>query len=201
MEVFALALFVISTSGTPGPNNIMLLSSGVNFGIKKSLPHVFGINLGFPIMIVALGIGLISLFAEFPSLYLTMKFVGISYLLFLAFKIAITPVSAEAKEQAKPISFLQAAAFQWVNPKAWIMAISAIVAFSSATNASLLELLSVALAYIVFGLPCSFVWLFAGAGLKGILENPLFVKWFNRVMALLLVLSIIPMINSEMLAM
>lgn len=201
MEVFALALFVISTSGTPGPNNIMLLSSGVNFGIKKSLPHVFGINLGFPIMIVALGIGLISLFAEFPSLYLTMKFVGISYLLFLAFKIAITPVSAEAKEQAKPISFVQAAAFQWVNPKAWIMAISAIVAFSSATNASLLELLSVALAYIVFGLPCSFVWLFAGAGLKGILENPLFVKLFNRVMALLLVLSIIPMINSEMLAM
>ncbi|WP_286263036.1 LysE family translocator [Thalassotalea atypica] len=201
MEVFALALFVLSTSGTPGPNNIMLLSSGVNFGIKRSLPHVLGINLGFPVMIVALGVGLVSLFNRYPNLYLAMKFIGIGYLLFLAYKIAKTPVSAETKEQARPISFIQAAAFQWVNPKAWIMAISAIVAFSSATDAAMNEVLFVALAYIAFGLPCSFVWLFAGAGLKRALDNPMFIMWFNRVMALLLVLSIVPIINSEMLMM
>lgn len=137
MELFALALFVLSTSGTPGPNNIMLLSSGGNLGIKRSLPHILGSNLGFPVMIIGLGVGLVSLFAQFPSLYVAMKYVGITYLLFLAYKIATTPVSAEAKQQIKPISFLQAAAFQWVNPKAWIIAISAIVAFSSTTDTSL----------------------------------------------------------------
>ena len=125
-----------------------------------------------------------------------MKYIGIAYLLYLAFKIATTPVAAKAKEQASPISFIQAAAFQWVNPKAWIMAISAIVAFSTAQNASVFEVLVVALAYLVFGLPCSFAWLFVGAGLKGVLENPVFLTWFNRLMALLLVLSISPMLGT-----
>ncbi|NMP32081.1 LysE family translocator [Thalassotalea sp. M1531] len=200
MELLALALFVFSTSGTPGPNNIMLLSSGVNFGIKKSLPHILGVNLGFPIMVIAVGIGLVSLFNQFPQLYTLMKVVGIGYLLFLAFKIAQTPVSANTKQQAKPISFVQAAAFQWVNPKAWIMAISAIVAFSSAAEASLAEVVWIALAYLLFGLPCSFAWLSAGVGLKKVLNNPLFVIWFNRAMAVLLVISIVPMINVQIMS-
>lgn len=196
MEVIALALFVLSTSGTPGPNNIMLLSSGVNFGVKKSLPHIFGINLGFPIMVIAVGLGLAAMFQQLPMLYTLMKFIGIAYLLYLAFKIATTPVTAKAKEQASPISFIQAAAFQWVNPKAWIMAISAIVAFSTTQESSIFEVAAIAAAYMIFGLPCSFAWLFAGAGLKGVLENPIFLTWFNRLMALLLVLSISPMLGT-----
>ncbi|WP_258872185.1 LysE family translocator [Thalassotalea euphylliae] len=122
MEIFALILFVLSTSGTPGPNNIMLLSSGLNFGIKNTVPHMLGINLGFPLMIVGVGIGLLSLFQALPSLFMAMKLLGASYLIYLAYKIATTPVTAEAQSQshlqAKPLSFIQAAAFQWVNPKA-----------------------------------------------------------------------------------
>lgn len=197
MELIAIALFVFSTSGTPGPNNIMLLSSGVNFGIQRSLPHVLGINLGFPIMVTAVGIGLMTLFQQFPSLYFILKIAGIGYLLFLAFKIANTPVNVDAKAQAKPISFLQAAAFQWVNPKAWVMAVSAIVAFSSINDAQMLEVAVIALIYLICGLPCSFAWLSAGVGLKKVLENPIFVVWFNRAMALLLIISIIPMMSAE----
>ncbi|REL36574.1 LysE family translocator [Thalassotalea euphylliae] len=202
MEIIALILFVLSTSGTPGPNNIMLLSSGLNFGIKKTVPHMLGINLGFPLMIVGVGIGLLSLFQALPSLFMAMKLLGGSYLIYLAFKIATTPVTAEAQPQshlqAKPLSFIQAAAFQWVNPKAWIMAVSAIVTFSSVESSTIDNLTVIALIYCLFGLPCSFTWMAAGAGLKNILQKPLFIAWFNRVMASLLVVSLIPMFRAEL---
>ena len=206
MEILALILFVLSTSGTPGPNNIMLLSSGLNFGIKKTVPHMLGINLGFPLMIVGVGIGLLSLFQAVPSLFMAMKLLGASYLVYLAYKIATTPVTTEAKLeaqsqghlQAKPLSFLQAAAFQWVNPKAWIMAVSAIVTFSSVESSTIDNLTVIALIYCLFGLPCSFTWMAAGAGLKNVLQKPMFVAWFNRVMASLLVVSLIPMFRAEL---
>lgn len=197
METFALILFVLSTSGTPGPNNIMLLSSGLNFGVRRSVPHILGINLGFPLMIIGVGIGLLSIFHTWPELFIVMKVIGGCYLLYLAYRIATTPVTLEANAQAKPLSFFQAAAFQWVNPKAWVMALSAIVTFTSAESVSTNSLFLIALFYCLFGLPCSFTWMLAGAGLKEIIHKASFVTWFNRAMAILLVASLIPVLSIE----
>ena len=114
----------------PGPNNVMVLTSGVNHGIRNSLPHVLGINIGFPVMIICVGLGIMSLFKQWPILHQLIQIIGVLYLAYLAFKIATMPINSKLNNNAKPMSFLQAALFQWVNPKAWVMSVSAIVAFS-----------------------------------------------------------------------
>lgn len=128
--VFAIALFAFSSGITPGPNNIMLMTSGVNFGIRLSLPHLAGICIGFPCMVLAIGLGLSAVFQAYPLLHLIIKYVGIAYLLYLAWLIANSSSRMEGKQTAKPLSFVQAAAFQWVNPKGWIMAVGAIATFT-----------------------------------------------------------------------
>ncbi|WP_206485002.1 LysE family translocator [Thalassotalea sp. G2M2-11] len=197
MEIIALILFVLSSSGTPGPNNVMLLTSGVNHGVRQTIPHVLGINLGFPIMVICVGLGLVSLFQQFPMLYTVLKVIGILYLLYLAYKIATISQIERGSIKQPPFTFMQAACFQWLNPKAWVMAVSAIVAFSSAQESATSEVAVIALVYLLFGLPCSFFWLMIGAGLKNVLENQSFLVWFNRGMAAVLVLSILPMIESS----
>ncbi|WP_286233441.1 LysE family translocator [Thalassotalea sediminis] len=198
MELLALALFVISSSGTPGPNNVMLLTSGVNHGFRKSLPHVLGINIGFPVMVIGVGFGLVALFKQYPQLYILIKSIGILYLLFLAYKIATLSTQLSAQEKKRPFTFMQAALFQWFNPKAWVMAVSAVIAFSSVSNSASSDVFSIAAAFLIFGLPCSFFWLSVGLGMQSILNKPRMVTWFNRLMALVLVLSIIPMIESTL---
>lgn len=196
MEIITLALFVLSTSGTPGPNNVMLLTSGMNHGLRLSVPHILGINIGFPIMVIAVGLGLVTVFKQFPVVFMTLKIIGVVYLLYLAYKIATIPVDVSTNNKAKPMSFLQAALFQWVNPKAWVMAVSAIVAFSSGGDGAYWQVVIIALAYFTFGLPCSFTWVGVGFGLQTLIENKVFLRWFNRAMALILVISIMPMIES-----
>ena len=125
------ALFALVTSITPGPNNTMLLASGVNFGFNRTIPHMLGITCGFFILVLAVGFGLGAVFQTYPVLYNVLRFVGAAYLLYLAWKIAHSgPVSDTGEGQGKPISYLGAAAFQWVNPKAWIMAIGAISTYT-----------------------------------------------------------------------
>lgn len=195
MEFIALILFILSTSGTPGPNNIMILTSGVNHGIRNSLPHVFGVNIGFLIMIICVGLGIMSLFQQWPILHQIIQVIGIFYLIYLAFKIASMPVNNAINNNKKPFSFLQAAAFQWVNPKAWVMCVSAIVAFSSA-NANVVEqVLIISGFYFIFGLPCSFAWLMVGKWLQNILTHETYVKRFNRTMAVILLCSLYQMIS------
>jgi threonine/homoserine/homoserine lactone efflux protein len=196
MEFFALVLFVLSTSGTPGPNNIMILTSGVNHGAVKSIPHILGVNLGFPFMILALGFGAMELFKTLPSLYLIIKVAGVLYLAYLAFKIATMPVVLTGKNTAKPFSFMQAALFQWVNPKAWVMGVSAIVAFSSPESEVLTQVAIIAGAFLMFGLPCSIAWLVVGVSLKKLLSNQRYLRRFNVVMALILLFSLFPMVVS-----
>ena len=198
MEFIALILFILSTSGTPGPNNIMILTSGVNHGIRNSLPHVFGVNTGFLIMIICVGLGIMSLFQQWPVLHQFIQIIGIFYLLYLAMKIATMPVHNKIKSDKKPFSFLQAAAFQWVNPKAWVMCVSAIVAFSSSGTNVVEQVLIISGFYFVFGLPCSFAWLMVGKWLQNILTHEIYVKRFNRIMALILVCSLYPMIHDVM---
>ncbi|ASJ97054.1 MULTISPECIES: LysE family translocator [Shewanella] len=195
--VFAIALFAFSSGITPGPNNIMLMTSGVNFGIKPSLPHLAGICIGFPCMVLAIGLGLSAVFQAYPLLHLIIKYIGIAYLLYLSWLIANSSSKMEGKQTAKPLSFLQAAAFQWVNPKGWIMAVGAIATFTVIDQPLTPQVLTIASVFFSVALPCALVWLGFGVALKRLLKNQRQQKGFNIAMALLLVASIIPMIAPQ----
>ena len=191
--LLALVTFAFVTSITPGPNNLMLLASGLNFGIRRTVPHMLGIGIGFTVMVLAVGLGLSGVFRAAPLLYEALKWVGAAYMLWLAWRIAHAgPVEEGMEARGQPMSFLAAAAFQWVNPKAWVMAVTA-----NATYAAAGSITGVAMVAGVFGLvnlPSVSVWAAFGAGLRRVLANPRHVAWFNRAMAALLVLSLWPLI-------
>lgn len=195
MELYlALLLFAFSSSITPGPNNIMLLTSGLNHGVRRSLPHLSGICFGFPAMVVLVGLGLGVVFERFPQLHDIIKVAGVLYLLYLAWVIATSAPSLDAKA-AQPIGFWQAVAFQWVNPKGWVMATGAIAAYTTAGTDIYLQVLIIALAFFVATLPCCGAWLLFGVRLKRYLQQPRHQRWFNIAMAVLLVASILPVIG------
>jgi threonine/homoserine/homoserine lactone efflux protein len=193
MEII-IAIFVFSFSATitPGPNNIMILASGLNFGTFKSLPHYLGICFGFPIMVMLVGLGFGFIFESFPLVHTYIRIVGIIYLLFLSWKIATSAPNTLNAKQATPFSFLQAVVFQWVNPKAWIMATSAVAAFTSGDTEILFQVLIIALTFMIVAFPSTGLWLFCGVWLKKILNSPSHQRIFNIGMALLLILSITP---------
>jgi len=195
MEYLAIILFAIATCVTPGPNNTMIMTSGLNYGIQRSLPHYLGIILGFPAMVVAVGLGLASLFEQYVVLHLLLKVAGASYLTFLAWKIASAPVSDLSVTEGKPFTFLQAAAFQWVNPKAWVLAVGATATYTVVGSDYSLQVLVIAIIFLVFGAPCIMLWLWFGASLKRLLQKPESVKYFNYAMATLLMLSLLPVFN------
>jgi threonine/homoserine/homoserine lactone efflux protein len=194
--ILAITLFAFSSGITPGPNNIMLMTSGVNFGIKPSLPHLAGICLGFPCMVLAIGMGLSSVFQAYPVLHLIIKVLGVSYLLYLSWLIARSSNKMEGKQLSQPFSFIQAAAFQWVNPKGWIMAVGAIATFTVQTADMTPQVLTIATVFLCVAFPCAMVWLTFGVALKRLLKNQRQQKIFNVTMALLLVASILPMIGA-----
>jgi len=196
LEIIPILLFCFSTSITPGPNNIMLMSSGVNYGIKKSVPHLLGINIGFPLMILAIGLGLGSIFAKFPIVYPVIKVLGVSYLLFFAWKVANATAPKAQERWAKPVTFIQAVLFQWVNPKAWIMATGAIASFTSPQRFQT-QMFFILGGYMTVGALCMIFWLTLGASLKTFIHNERRIKYFNRAMAVLLVLSLVPMIFAD----
>ena len=184
--------FSISTSITPGPNNVMVTASGVNFGYKKTLPHILGITFGFPFMIVLVGLGLGSVFKLYPVIHHILKYAGATYLLYLAFKIA-TFSSLEKKDiKNKPLTFWQAAIFQWVNPKAWVMAVGAIAAFTSMGRDVFFQVLLIAFVFCIVCFPCVSLWTFLGTNIRRLLTTDFYRKVFNISMACLLVLSLVP---------
>ena len=195
MEYLTIILFAIATCVTPGPNNTMIMTSGLNYGIQRSLPHYLGIILGFPAMVVAVGLGLASLFEQYAVLHLLLKVAGASYLTFLAWKIASAPISDLSVTEGKPFTFLQAAAFQWVNPKAWVLAVGATATYTVVGSDYSLQVLVIAIIFLVFGAPCIMLWLWFGASLKRLLQKPESVKYFNYAMATLLMLSLLPVFN------
>lgn len=190
--LIAFIAFAFVTSVTPGPNNMMLLASGVNFGMRRSLPHMFGISIGFMVLVIAVGLGLGQLFEQWPLLYTVLRYAGAAYLLYLAWKIAGAG-APESKQNAaaKPFSFLQAAAFQWVNPKAWVMAIGAITTYTPHENFSL-NVLMIAALFALVNCPSVGLWTMAGSLLRNWLSNPRVLRGFNIAMALLLVASLYP---------
>ena len=185
-------LFAFTASITPGPNNIMIMASGLNFGTVRSLPHLFGICLGFPVMVILIGTGLGTIFEQFPILHEIIKIVGILYLLYLAWRIANAEKNTRQKTPGKPLTFMQSALFQWVNPKGWIMATSAIAAYTTVGADVFIQVFLIAFIFLLVTFPSAGSWLVFGVGLKRFLDQPEYRRIFNICMALLLVASIIP---------
>ena len=194
MEIHpSLIPFAIAAAFTPGPNNIMIMASGLNFGWRASMPHFFGICFGFPSMFLAVGFGLGYLFERFELLHEFIQISGILYLLYLSWRIATAaPANLEGGQSSKPLSFVQAALFQWVNPKAWIMGTSAIAAYTTVGADINLQILLVGLVFFLMTFPSAGVWMMFGAGLKKILADPRHQKVFNLTMALVLAASVAP---------
>ena len=192
--VWALLGFVVVTLFTPGPNNTMLMTSGLNFGFRRGLPHLWGVSLGFAVMVLAVGLGLGAVFRLYPVLYTVLKYVGAAYLLYLAWQIATSgPMEEGGPERSRPITFLQGAAFQWVNPKGWVMAVGAISTYA-AVAAFPSNVLLIAGLFGALGILSSATWLGFGTALKRLLKSPLTVRVVNVGMALLLVASLWPIL-------
>ena len=195
IEIFlALVVFAFTTSITPGPNNMMLFASGVNFGFVRTIPHMCGIGAGFLVLLLAVGFGLGALLETVPWLYTLLKFTGGAYLLWIAWKIGTSRSLGEGTAGARPMTFLQAAAFQWVNPKAWVMAVSAMATYTDAGNYTASVLL-VGVAFALVNFPSVSTWAGFGSALRQWLSDPVRLKWFNISMALLLVASLWPMLK------
>ena len=184
----ALVGFALATSITPGPNNLMLMASGANFGFRRTIPHMLGISLGHGFMIVLIGLGLIKLFETYPVLHTAMQILSIAYLLFLAWKIANAAPPAEGENAGKPFTFLQAAAFQWVNPKALFMALTAITVY--APSESLGAIVAVAVTFSSVNFPSILTWVCLGQIMRRVLTNHRRLRLFNWTMAALLVASL-----------
>ncbi|WP_298569170.1 LysE family translocator [uncultured Aliiroseovarius sp.] len=188
----AFVAFAFVSSITPGPNNLMLMASGANFGFRRSVPHMLGIGIGFTFMIVLVGVGLMTLFDLYPVSYTILKTGSVVYLLWLAWKIANAAQPGTGKAGGTPMTFLQAAAFQWVNPKAWAMALTAISVYAPTRGISAVIL--VALIFGIVNLPSVSVWTMLGQKIRVILTNPVRLRTFNVTMALLLVATLFPVI-------
>jgi len=189
----ALAIFAFVSSITPGPNNLMLMNSGANYGFKRTLPHALGVGIGFTVMVALVGLGIMQLFDIFPISYQILKVLSIVYLLYLAGKIAMSNSSIETdNSNAKPFTFVQAAMFQWVNPKAWTMALTAISVY--APTKSLGAVLFVSLAFGLVNFPCISGWVVLGQKMQVFLTNKKRLRVFNGSMAALLVLSLYPVL-------
>ncbi len=188
-----LAAFSFASSITPGPNNLMLMASGANYGFRRTIPHMLGVGLGFVFMVVMVGVGLVQVFNAVPASHTALKVVSVIYLVYLAWRIATAAPPADGEQaQGRPFTFLQAAAFQWVNPKAWTMALTSVAIYAPSQS-----LLAVGLVAVVFGiinLPCVSAWTLLGRQLRHFLESPSRLKVFNGVMAALLLLSLYPVL-------
>lgn len=191
--LLAFAAYAFVTSITPGPNNTMLLVSGANFGFRSTIPVILGVNLGFSVMVLAVGLGIGSVFTAFPVLHDLLRYGGAAYLVYLAWKIAGSGGMDAEGAGGKPLSFAQTAAFQWINPKAWIMAIGAVATYTP-QDRFFSNILIVTLVFMAINAPCIVAWAGIGTMLRGFLGNTRFLRIFNVVMALLLVVSLYPVL-------
>ena len=187
-----LLLFCFVSSITPGPNNLMLMATGANFGARRAAPHASGIVLGFTFMIVAIGLGVAQLFQIYPLAHQLLGVVSVIYLIYLAYKTANAHINLDSPEPTgKPITFWQAAAFQWVNPKAWTMALAAVTVYAP-QPVTYKEVIVVAAIFGAINLPCISVWLLLGVKMRRFLTTPARLRGFNWTMAGLLILSLAP---------
>ncbi len=191
----AAGAFILASSITPGPNNTMLMASGVNFGMRRTLRHLAGVQMGFGIMLLAVGLGLHAVMAQFPGFYDVLRFAGAAYMLVIAWKLATAQgASGDVQRPAHPMGFWAAVAFQWVNPKAWVMAVTFMSTYPPA-QAGLAQIAPLVLLFAVLGTPCSALWAAFGSTLRSFLQDPKRLRIFNITMALALVASLYPMLK------
>jgi len=188
-----LVLFAFATSVTPGPNNLMLMASGANFGVRATLPHMLGVGLGFVFLCLCTGLGLVEVFDRWPFTRQALTVAAAVYLVWLAWKFGTAAPVAEGAARGQPMSFMAAAAFQWVNPKAWAMAVTAVTLYAGDRSAG-----AVALVAAVFGMvniPSVALWVVAGREMRRLLTSPARLRAFNWTMAGLILLTLWPMLQ------
>jgi threonine/homoserine/homoserine lactone efflux protein len=190
-QLVALAVFAFVTSVTPGPNNVMLTASGANFGFRRSVPHMLGIALGFPAMLIAVGFGAAGVLQSSPGLHLALKWTGAAYLLWLAFALARTAPPMPGGDAGRPMTMLGAALFQWVNPKAWVMLAGALPAFTTVGGSLWAEIGAMAVCFALACLPSCALWCGFGVAIGRWLESPRALRAFNLSMAALLAASVV----------
>ena len=187
----ALVSFAFVASITPGPNNILLTASGVNFGFARTIPHMLGICAGFMALMLAVGLGVGMILAAVPQLQTALRIAGAAYMLWLAWKVANAAAVGEAAERSQPMTFWEAAAFQWINPKAWVMAVGAMAVYVRRDHA-FADMLVVTLVFGLVTVPAVVTWAAFGHVLRKALRDPAKVRVFNIAMALLLAASVLP---------
>ena len=197
------ALFMLVSSITPGPNNTMLMASGVHFGYRRTLAHLMGVQLGFGFMLIAVGLGLHTVLSQFPAFYDVVRFAGAAYMVWMAWSLASArpqfqeqaAIEQSAQNEHKPLGFWGAVLFQWVNPKAWVMAVTIMSAYVP-PGAGLLQIAPLGLMFAVLGFPCSSVWVGFGSALRSYLQEAFRMRVFNCTMAAALLLSLYPMLSA-----
>lgn len=202
--LLGLIAYAFATSITPGPNNLMLMASGANYGFRRTLPHHLGVSLGFAAMAALVGLGLLQLFNAIPGFFTALKYACVAYLLYLAWKIATAgrapskPASGTTAEAdapvatGKPMTFVQAVLFQWVNPKAFVMAMTTVTAYAPEQDP--LSIIAASLIFAAVNFPAVGCWVVLGTQLQRWLRDPGRLRVFNISMAVLLIASVIPVL-------
>ncbi len=189
----ALVVFAAVMAFTPGPNNIMLATSGVNFGFARTIRHMLGVTVGFAALLIGCAAGLGLIFTAVPALHLALKVVGALYLLWLAYRVATARPADDEPAAAQPLTFWEAALFQWVNPKGLVAALSAISIYVRPGH-ELTDFLLMLGVFTACTAGAVVTWAAFGVALRGLLRNPLRARVFNAAMAILLVASVLPMV-------
>jgi threonine/homoserine/homoserine lactone efflux protein len=190
----ALVTFAAIAAWTPGPNNTLLMASGITHGFKRTAPLILGVAIGFPFMIGIVGLGLGRVFELYPIIYTALKYIGAAYMLWLAYKVATSkqPDKSDVKA-AEPLNFVQGALFQWVNPKGWMMAVTMLSSYTLPQDywTGLATIVATAL---LMGFASASGWVLFGSSLRHVMSDPRYFRWINVSLALLLVVSIVPML-------
>jgi threonine/homoserine/homoserine lactone efflux protein len=190
--LIAFVMFATVMFFTPGPNNIMLLASGLHFGFRRTVPHIAGITIGFAFMVGSVGLGLGTIFIAYPVLQTILKYAGAAYLIYLAAAIAMSePVAPDQDNRRGPMTFWGAAMFQWVNAKGWVMVIGTITAYAAIAAFPWSIVIQVGLSLILGAVSCT-AWALFGSALRPVLTSRRVVRAFNIIMALLLLASLYP---------
>ncbi|MGC2082215.1 MAG: LysE family translocator [Bradyrhizobium sp.] len=190
--ISAFVIFALVMAFTPGPNNIMLLSSGVTYGFRRTVPHMLGVSFGFAFMVGAVGFGLATVFIAYPVLQSVLKYLGAAYLIYLAVVIAMSgSTKPEESRSGRPMSFWGAALFQWVNAKGWVMVIGTITAYAAIAHFPLNVVLQSGISFVM-AVGSTITWTLFGTALRPLLNSERTVRAFNIVMAVLLLASLYP---------
>ena len=189
-EILSIALFWFVAAYTPGPNNVVASYSGFNFGIKKTIPHILGVTFGFTSLVLLLAIGLINIFKLFPIIQIIIRYLGTIFLIYLAYKIASSTAADEIKKE-NPVKFIETFLFQYLNPKGVMVAIIVVSTYVELGENYVNHAIQVVLLAFLFSSTSITLWAFIGKFLRKFATNDKFIKYFNYVMSMLLLLSIL----------